>query len=223
MAGVPPGARAPGRIRGRIRGASRSAVVHGPGMKLPLLCFAPGPASALALVPAMALLACAQGASAASDTPARPASPPAPHAPVAPPQAPAADACKPSGSVVFEVDHRAVPGAKLATSTIKLHGNGAWVRVETNSDGQALAPTSDCLGRAELKQLVDGLHAAPWKVTTARVHCMAVSSTFTEYQVDGKLVFTQKLCSGQTLDDKSRAALDYAAAQVDPAAARPTP
>jgi len=24
--------------------------------------------------------------------------------------------------VVFEVDHRAVPGAKLATSTIKLHG-----------------------------------------------------------------------------------------------------
>jgi len=125
--------------------------------------------------------------------------------------------------VVFEVDHRAVPGAKLATSTIKLHGNGAWVRVETNPDGQALAPTSGCLGKAELKQLVDGLHAAPWKVTTARVHCMAMSSSFTEYQVDGKLVFTQKLCSGQTLDDKSRAAIDFAAAQVDPAAARPTP
>ena len=125
--------------------------------------------------------------------------------------------------MVFEVDHRAVPGAKLATSTIKLHGNGAWIRVETNPDGQALAPTSGCLGRTELKQLVDGLHAAPWKVTTARVHCMAMSSTFTEYQVDGKLVFTQKLCSGQTLDDKSRAAIDFAAAQVDPAAGRPTP
>jgi hypothetical protein len=45
---------------------------------------------------------------------------------------------------------------------------------------------------------------------------MAMSSQFTEYRVDGKLVFTQKLCSGQILDDKSRAALDKAIALVEP-------
>jgi hypothetical protein len=37
-------------------------------------------------------------------------------------------------------------------------------------------------------------------------------------------VFTQKLCSGQNLDDKSRAALDKAVALVEPAgAAKPAP
>jgi len=50
---------------------------------------------------------------------------------------------------------------------------------------------------------------------TNRIHCMAVTAQFTVYQVDGKPVFTQRLCSGQTLDDKSRAALDAAIAQAE--------
>ena len=163
---------------------------------------------------AVLLFACASAAE---------ADPPAPAAPRAPP-APAADACKPTGHVLLEIDHRVEPGAKLATSTVKLFGTGAWTHDETDADGKPQPQTSGCLARPEVKQLASLLHSAPWKVTTARIHCMAMSSSYTEYQVDGKLVFTQKLCSGQSLDDKSRAALDKAVAQVEPpGVAKPAP
>jgi hypothetical protein len=36
---------------------------------------------------------------------------------------------------------------------------------------------------------------------------MAYSSAFTEYTVNGKLVYTAKLCSGKTLDEASQKAL----------------
>jgi hypothetical protein len=160
-------------------------------------------------------LACASSAAAAPPTGPKPPEPKPPDAPAQPAHG---DACKPGGSVVFEIDHRAIPGAKLATSTVKLFGNGAWSRVETSADGQAAAPVTGCLGKQEAKHLASELRSAPWKVTTAKVHCMAMSSTYTEFQVDGKLVFTQKLCSGQSLDDKSKAALDAAIAQVEPTA-----
>jgi hypothetical protein len=175
---------------------------------------------------AVLALACASGASAAPpDTAPKPPAP-APQAPApAPHPAPPAkaDGCKAVGNVVFEIDHRAITGAKAPTATIKLFGNGAWTKVETNADGQALAPSSGCLGKAEAKHIASELRSAPWKITTARVHCMAMSTTFIEFQVDGKLVFTQKLCSGQTLDDKSRGALDSAIAQVEPNAPKSTP
>ena len=129
--------------------------------------------------------------------------------------APKKDACEATGRVVFEIDHRVEPGAKLATSTIRVHASGAWTRDESDADGRALAQRSGCFARADLKQLESTLHGAPWKITKAQIHCMAVSSTFTVYLVDGKTVFTQKLCSGESLDDKSRAKLDAATAQVE--------
>jgi hypothetical protein len=157
------------------------------------------------LAPSVVLVvACASSAS---------AEPPAPAAP-SPPAAPAA--CKPTGAVVFQIDHKVEPGAKLATSAVKLHATGAWTRDETDPEGKAQPQTAGCLARPDVKQVTDALHAAPWKITTARIHCMAMSPQFTEYRVDGKLVFTQKLCSGQSLDDKSRAALDKAIARVEP-------
>lgn len=129
--------------------------------------------------------------------------------------APRGDSCRPTGAVLFEIDHRVDPGAKLPASTIKVFANGAWTRDETDADGKAAAQRTGCVGKPGLKQLADTLHGAPWKVTTARIHCMAVSAAFTVFQVDGKPVFTQRLCSGESLDDKSRAKLDAAVAQVE--------
>ena len=175
----------------------------------------------LLAVPVALALACTSSASAAPISGPKPPEP-KPDTPPKPEGKPGyGDACKPGGNVVFEIDHRVMPGAKLATSTVKLFGNGAWTRAETSAEGQALAPTSGCLGKLEARHIASELRSAPWKVTTARVHCMAMSATFTEYQVDGKLVFTQKLCSGQSLDDKSRAALEAAIAKVEPTAAPP--
>jgi hypothetical protein len=154
------------------------------------------------------VVACASSASAEPPAPAPPK--PAPAAPAAP------AACKPTGAVVFQIDHKVEPGSKLATSAVKLHTTGAWIRGETDPEGKAQPQTSGCLARPDVKAVADALRAAPWKTTTARIHCMAMSPSYTEYRVDGKLVFTQKLCSGQSLDDKSRAALDKAIALVEP-------
>jgi hypothetical protein len=131
------------------------------------------------------------------------------------PTKPAADSCRPRGGVLFEIDHRVEPGAKLATSTVKVFANGAWTREEADADGKALAPQTGCLAKPDLKQLETTLHGATWKVTIARIHCMAVSESYTVYQVDGKPVFTDKLCSGAALDDKSRAKLDAATQLVE--------
>ena len=159
---------------------------------------------------AVLLVACASSASAEPPAPAAPSPPPAQATPPAP------AACKPTGTAVFQIDHKVEPGAKLATSAVKLYATGAWTHAETDAEGKAQPEASGCLARPDVKQVVDALHAAPWKITTARIRCMAMSPQFTEYRVDGKLVFTQKLCSGQSLDDKSRAALDKAIALVEP-------
>jgi hypothetical protein len=171
---------------------------------------------------AVLLVACASSASAEPPAPAPPKS--APAAPAAPAAPPAADGCKPTGAVLFQIDHKVEPGAQLATSAVKLYASGAWTRDETDAESKPQPRAQGCLARPDVKPVVDALHAAPWKITTARVHCMAMSPSYTEYRVDGKLVFTQKLCSGQNLDDKSRAALDKAIALVEPAGApKPAP
>ncbi len=177
--------------------------------------FAPAALSAVLLV------ACASSASAEPSGPAAPKPTPAAPSPAAP--ATPAD-CKPTGRALFEIRHRVEPGAKLATSAVKLYATGAWTHDEADAEGKAQPQTAGCLARPDVKQVADALHAAPWKITTARIHCMAMSPQFTEYWVDGKLVFTQKLCSGQSLDDKSRAALDKAIALVEPpGTAKPAP
>lgn len=169
-----------------------------------------------AVLSAVLLVACASSAS-AEPTPAPPKQAPAAPATPAAPAAPATPAdCKPTGRALFEIDHKVESGAKLATSAVKLYASGAWSHADVDAEGKAQPLTTGCLAKPEVKQVADALHAAPWKITTARIHCMAISPQFTEYRVNGKLVFTQKLCSGQTLDDKSRAALDKAIALVEP-------
>jgi hypothetical protein len=186
------------------------------------------PLLALALVP----LACAASDAAPPAAPT-PAPAPAPAAPApapdptpataptpapAPAPAPAPTAtCPPEGGVLFEIDHRADAGAKLATSATKLYGNGAVTHLETDPDGKPLALTTSCLAPDVVGPLQTQLKAAPWKVTKARMHCMAMSATFIVYQLNGKPVFTSRLCSGESLDAKSKAALDAAVAVLEPA------
>ena len=146
-----------------------------------------------------------------------------PGSPKAPPHG---DTCRPTGKVLFEIDHKVIPGAQGETSTIKAFYTGAWTREGVDAGGKPEAQTFGCLDQAYTKELASSLHGVPWKVTTARIRCMAISPTFTEYRVDSKLVYTEKLCSGQSLDDKSRAALDDAVAHVEAAAkpaAKPAP
>jgi hypothetical protein len=153
-------------------------------------------------------LACASSAVASPDTPA---------------PAPRAGACRPGGGVVFEIDHRVDPGAKIGTSAVKVYASGAWTRNETDGDGKPAAQRTGCLAKPELQQLQHTLSGATWKVTTAAIRCMAMSAEFTVYQVSGKTVFTRRLCSGQSLDDNSRTKLDAAIALVEGEVAKTAP
>jgi len=160
---------------------------------------------------ALLTLVCASPA-ALADTP-KPATPaPASTATKPAPAKPAA--CRPSGGVLFEIDHRAEPDAKVAVSTIKVFNNGAWTKDGAGADGKALPQTSGCYAKADVQKLKTTLAGAEWKVTT-KPPCERESSSFVVYQVNGKPVFTRKLCNGQDLDDKSRTKLMAAIDQVE--------
>jgi len=60
-----------------------------------------------------------------------------------------------------------------------------------------------------MKKIKAELAAAKWKVTTAKIHCMAMSPLFTVYKAGGKQVFESHVCGGQTLDDDSNKAVQY--------------
>jgi hypothetical protein len=137
--------------------------------------------------------------------------------------APPAAACRPTGAVMFEIDHRVDPGARLATSAVKVFANGAWTSDQIDADGKAAAQRTGCFAKPDLKQLEATLHDAAWKITTSRIRCMAMSPTSTVFLVGGKPVFTQRLCSGQALDDKSRVKLDAATTQVEGEVGKSTP
>ena len=108
---------------------------------------------------------------------------------------------------------------------IKVFANGAWqTKVETfDAEGKPMPPTDDgCFAQPDVKKLTTtSLHGAEaGRSRPARVHCMAMTAAYTVYRVNGKSVFIRKLCSGDSLDDKSMTKLDTGPATVDRAASK---
>ena len=58
-----------------------------------------------------------------------------------------------------------------------------------------------------MKKLRAELEAAKWKITTAKIRCMAMSPNYTVVKVNGKKVIEQHMCDGQSLDEASAKAL----------------
>lgn len=164
----------------------------------------------------LAVLSFACGSAAAGPDAAKPAptTSTTPATKPAPGAKPAAK-CKAAGGVLFEIDHLVEPGAKLATSTTKVYGNGTWTKDDVDAEGKAHPQTVACLAKPDLDKLKTNLSGAEWKVSTAQVHCMAMSQSYVVYKVNGKTVFTRKLCNGQALDEKSQAKLQAAIEQVE--------
>jgi hypothetical protein len=152
-------------------------------------------------IAALALFAFGCATTATADPAPAPAPPP-----TAPARRPPAKGCVAKGTPVFQIDHKAEPGAKLATSSFRLYESGAWTLEPKDAEGKAEEAKRGCLSADEKKTVQADLEV-PWKVTTAQFHCMAHSSAFTEYSVNGKLVYTARMCSGQTLDEASQKAL----------------
>jgi hypothetical protein len=118
--------------------------------------------------------------------------------------------CAAAGGALVEIDQRAT--GKRTTATTILFANGAW-RSQTFDTDHTLADTEQgCLAPDALKTIVNALRAAPWKVMRARPTC-ALSPRWSTFKWKAH-TFTERDCSGITLDTDSARALDLLEAYV---------
>ena len=122
-----------------------------------------------------------------------------------------AKACEAKGPVLVEVD-RIKAGTPAQQQTTTIYASGGW---STADSAAGAKPESGCVPHEDFEPLQADLAKAPWQVTRAKIHCMAVSAVHTEYKYQGKLVWSAKLCSGESLDKDSQAAIDELDKLVD--------
>jgi len=139
---------------------------------------------------------------------AAPAPTPAPPGPPSSLRAPD-DRCEATGPQLFEIDHdvdvRFSKAGGVASSLV-LYKTGAWT-LETRSADPRPSITSGCLDETRLTEVRKDLRRATWHIDHAEFTCMAISANYTEYFANGKLVFTERMCSPDSLDRKSAASL----------------
>lgn len=114
--------------------------------------------------------------------------------------------CDVAAPVLIEV--RTIDLTANTSHVTTLRTSGAWTQHDLDKAKKETHPVKGCAKEKELKDVTAALAKAKWKVTTAKVHCMAVATSMTEYAIKDKVVWTNKLCSGQTLDTDSAAAVD---------------
>lgn len=126
---------------------------------------------------------------------------PAPPTPPGPPPAGSRPhVCKAEGTVLLEIDEN-------KTSITKLFVDGAFTKQDFDAKGKLTSSVGPgCMPDKDLHRVAKAIDAAPWKVQTDAIHCMAISSDITTYKVNAKVVYTARLC-GDPLDDASAAAL----------------
>jgi hypothetical protein len=137
-------------------------------------------------------------------------------APPAHAEKPAKLACEAKGTPVFETE-RHDKGSDKWMLAGKLYATGAWTFSETTAAGKPGAAKAGCVAEAELKTVKAELAAAKWTVTTARIHCMAMATSFTIYKANGKQVFESAMCNGKSLDEASEKARKDAELLLEPA------
>ena len=122
--------------------------------------------------------------------------------------------CKPSGGVMFEVAQRVDRKAKLPTATTQLYENGAWTTKVIDVDGKIARTRSGCLEQSEVDSIRESLRAAKWKATRSNATCRADQPRSTTYKWRGRLLYTERTCNIDVLDDDSQHALDLVEIQL---------
>lgn len=121
--------------------------------------------------------------------------------------------CSSTGAPVVEVKLVQL-GSEPAGHVTKIYRGDGWRAQDIDKAGKVSDDKQGCADAADVRDLEAKLAKAKWKITTARNHCMAMATTSTEYRVKGKVVWTERMCSGQTLDQDSAAAIDAVKAIV---------
>jgi len=119
--------------------------------------------------------------------------------------------CSPAGGVLFEIDQRAT--GKRTTATTRLYANGAWRSQTFDTDGTRADTEQGCLAPDVMKAIADALRGAPWKVTHSQPTC-TLSPRWSTFKWKTRTLFTERDCSGNSLDEQSTQALDLIEAYV---------
>jgi len=114
---------------------------------------------------------------------------------------------------VFTMDVALDANVELPTSHFELFPNGRWTFDKTENGNTT--HDSGTLSRAELAKVLQLRHVS-WTTHTQQFHCMAYSANHTEYFVDGKLVYSHRMCDGVSLDKTSQAKLTAVLAIINP-------
>jgi hypothetical protein len=121
--------------------------------------------------------------------------------------------CPSEGTPVIEVKVVQL-GSEPAGHVTKIFERDGWLVQDIDKAGKPANEQHGCVGGTAVHDVQAKLDKAHWKITTARNHCMAMAQTATEYSVKGKVVWTEKMCSGQTLDKDSASAIDAVKAMI---------
>lgn len=135
------------------------------------------------------------------------ASPPAPHA---------ANTCSATGTPLVEI-REGSDDSKQSTTT-RIFNSGAW----TIDRGRRVTEQG-CLDKKELRQIRRAVQRAPWKITSSPIACFAYDPNFTEYAINGRVRFTERMCSGKTADTATLRAIDLVKAEIAEERAEHTP
>lgn len=165
---------------------------------------------------ALAAVAC----SSASAAPPRKRRPPPP-----------LSACAQRGPVLFSIarararqDKTDKALAPLRLSATTLHATGGWTFEAYDASGARPARTAaGCLDAAQVAAITAELATAKWQSHAVGVDCKMIADDFTEYAVNGKIVWTAHTCGSEQLDDRSTKILAAITKRLDDASAPAKP
>jgi len=123
--------------------------------------------------------------------------------------------CKETGQPVVALSRLGMlkPSKDVAPPTITggftIWATGGYRSFEQDPDTNKITnERTGCLDDADFTQVKAALAEATWKFTTAKHKCMVMSVNHTEWTVNNKVVWDDKVCSGQIADAATQKAID---------------
>lgn len=104
--------------------------------------------------------------------------------------------CAVQGTPLLEM--REASTANASSLTTRIYRTGAWTS----------GTRRGCFDRAELRAIRLAVQRAPWQTVETRIACFAYDPKFTEFRVNGRLRFTEQLCSGKGADPSTDRAIE---------------
>ena len=120
--------------------------------------------------------------------------------------------------IVFSIDQRLKAGVEMNEFHFELRADGTWSYVETKKQS-IQKRAKGTLSRGQTQKIRTLLRTS-WTVSRADITCMAFAAVFQEYSVNGKVVWTDEMCSGMSLDRTSEKRLAQVMAIVNPLIAK---